>query len=384
MKRNNLQHQKKTAKPAAISADTSTITKQDRELFAQLLQALPTFLLQGDGTLPKKDAVAELLGISSRIFTEVLAARYNRPALFTVIHAALTRDCPTAKQKLHHIIRQAIRLDEFLHKYFPALKDAGILSAGKGGSFTDSAVPSTSRTRQANLSPDKLRLFAFAQGLDAAAQQKLESVFACSSSPSILEAKFRLAESIKIAKETLDAFCRPIAHGARRPLENIRAHVHVLGSAFNRSSNATAPALLPFAYFSMVRSLDSEQPVFLEVDWYSIVRCVRAERTIVHTINLKKRPDTAEAIEVPAIECVVAHPLRDPDTRRVFGVLSFDCIAAAESQANPTKALKALDWGEPGSEHPSAHTKSMMQQLGSSMTRQLLKENLNGLLAGHP
>lgn len=214
-------------------------------------------------------------------------------------------------------------------------------------------------------------------GYDAATQQKLEAILACSQVPAIVDSKIRLAESIRMARENLDAIVRPIAQGAKRPLEAIRSHVHILGSAFNERTGAMSPALLPFAYFSMVRSLDSEQPVFLDVEWYSIVHCVKAKRTIVHTINLKKRPDTAEAIEVPAIECVVAHPLRHPVTQRVFGVLSFDCIAADESQANPPKALDALGWGKPGSEHPSAHTKSMMQQLGSSLTRLLLVENLD-------
>lgn len=364
------------------SGSSKQFTHADRARLAGLLQAVPTVVFNLSGEMPKASAVAELLGISKRTLSGLQAGTYKTVGVIRTMHTRLSMGASADRQKINRAVRQAIRLDEFLQRYFPAIAEAaGDSHKATPAHLGKNASPAASMSRASSSSPeissDLLRVFAFAQGMDAAQQKKLESVRACSSHPLILDSKARLMESFLSTKETLEAVARPIAQLSGVPLDSLRAHIHVIGTAHDRRTNTTAPALLPFAYFTLVRSLDSTQPVFMDLAWYSIVHCVKSERAIVHTVDLEERPNTAEALEVPAIECVVAHPLRHRVTGQVIGVLSFDCIAVDESQARPAKSLAALRWGKPDSDHPSAPTKSMLQQLGSSFTRALLTENLH-------
>lgn len=380
-----MKHKRRPNSPEP-SGNSKLFTPEDRTKFAQLLDAVPTVLHQLTGQLPKVSEVAELLGLSVRTRTDLLAARYKTASVLKMIHTRLTRDCPDDQQRINLAIRRTLQLDDILHKYFPAVAALSQRAAGVPPGFGQGKKKGvSSKVRQASALPDItvpieiLRLYAFAQGLDEKERARLEHTFACGQGPDLRQSHRSLADHLGLMEELLGSVARQLAGMADVPLDWVRAHAHVIGSATDRATGQSGRALLPMAYFSLIRSLDSTRPVFMDHDWYTIVNCANSGRTLVQTVDLDDRPDTLEAREVPSIACVLAHPLRHPVTDQVMGTLSFDCLAGEAKKGakiNPQKTLKALGWTQDRSEHPNATIKSIAQISGNMITKMIYTENL--------
>lgn len=302
------------------------------------------------------------------------------------MHAALSRDCSSEQRTIHQTVREALHLDDLLSRHFPALVKTP---------STSSAAPALSPKISQNSSPapatpeptpgfntETLRLVAFAQGLDAAARKKLEALFRCSLNRNVRAASAGITRTIAGVEQLLEMVAKLIARGANFPVDRIRGHLHILGEARSRGGQGTSPALLPVVSFTLVRTRDSIQPVYLDLGWYCIVHCATTGRTLVQTITIDDRPDTDEAVEVPALDWVLAHPLRHPETDKVFGVLSFDCLADETAATTPEDTLKALRWGKPDSDQPTAGTKSTLQQFGDAITKFLFAQDLRVWVTG--
>lgn len=348
---------------------TLLITGPDRKLLAEGLHIVPTIAFK-EGKRPKIPDLAEFLGIAPRTFSALMSQNYDSARVLKSIHSALSRQCSGEQQSIQQAVRQALHLDELLEKYFPLLspeRAAGVSTLPANPGAGSSSAPYILSPEAANL--QILRLVAFAQELDAPARKKLESLVRCSTKPLIHSVMAGLQLTVSGLEQLMESFSKLIADGAGLPVQRIRGHLHVIGEAPSRGGHGTSPALLPVVSFTLVHSRDSIQPVYLDLGWYCIAKCATSDRTILHTIKVNDRPNTKEAIEVPELDWVLAHPLRNPHTDKVFGVISFDCLSDETSRTGPAESLKALRWGKPESDQPNPTIKGTLQEFGGAVAK---------------
>src|SRR5688572_20571249 len=112
-----------TAQPGPTGS-SKQFTAADRNRFAELLQAIPTVVFNISGEMPKAIAVAELLGISKRTLSALQTGSYKTVGVIKTMHTRLSMGTSAEQQKVNRAVRQALRLDEFLQKYFPAIAAA--------------------------------------------------------------------------------------------------------------------------------------------------------------------------------------------------------------------------------------------------------------------
>lgn len=370
-------------KQSSTKANSNQLRADDRKAIGRLVDALPLLLHNLQGHQPKGIVVAEMLGISVRTLSALACGHHATAVVLKTIHTALTRKCPPEQQRINLALYKALRLDEYLSKYFPGIAEAKQLAAAVPPAAKAGRASTTSAAPKDILPLEVLRLFAAAKGLTDDECARLETIVGCGWDPRLPQMHATLSSHVAVIAQALEFSARHFALVTGLPLDFFRGHVHILGTALDRATNQTARALLPLTHFSLIPSLDSVRPVYMDHDWYTIVNCAREGRTVIQTVDLGDRPNTLEAREVPAIACVLAHPLRKPVTDEVFGTISFDCLAGEAREGakiNPGKTLKALRWSHADSEEPTANVKSMLQLNGNMITRLIHSEDLRALL----